>query len=320
MALNKEQMLDLYRQMRTIREFEETVANFFSQGQIPGFVHLYIGEEAVATGVCANLEKQDYIASTHRGHGHAIARGSSVNKMMAEIFGKIDGFCKGKGGSMHIADIELGFLGANGIVGAGLPLATGAGFALKYMKKNGVAICFFGDAASNRGTFHESLNMASIQKLPVVFVNENNGYGISMSQARHQNIKDIADRASAYGMPGVVVDGNDVMAVYEAAEEAVKRARAGGGPILIECKTYRHHGHFEGDPTVYRTDEEVNAWKAKDPLPRFASRLQEMKMATEAEIKQIDLEVKKIIADAVEYAQKSPVPSQDELLTDVYCN
>ncbi|KJR49160.1 Acetoin dehydrogenase E1 component alpha-subunit [Desulfosporosinus sp. I2] len=320
MALNKEQMLDLYRQMRTIREFEETVANFFSQGQIPGFVHLYIGEEAVATGVCANLEKQDYIASTHRGHGHAIARGASVNKMMAEIFGKIDGFCKGKGGSMHIADIELGFLGANGIVGAGLPLATGAGFALKYMKKNGVAICFFGDAASNRGTFHESLNMASIQKLPVVFVNENNGYGISMSQARHQNIKDIADRASAYGMPGVVVDGNDVMAVYEAAEEAVKRARAGGGPILIECKTYRHHGHFEGDPTVYRTDEEVNAWKAKDPLPRFASRLQEMKMATEAEIKQIDLEVKKIIADAVEYAQKSPVPSQDELLTDVYCN
>lgn len=320
MALNKEEMLDLYRKMRTIREFEETVANFFSQGQIPGFVHLYIGEEAVATGVCANLEKQDYIASTHRGHGHAIARGASVNKMMAEIFGKIDGFCKGKGGSMHIADIELGFLGANGIVGAGLPLATGAGFALKYLKKNGVAICFFGDAASNRGTFHESLNMASIQKLPVVFVNENNGYGISMSQARHQNIKDIADRASAYGMPGVVVDGNDVMAVYEAAEEAVKRARAGGGPILIECKTYRYHGHFEGDPTVYRTDEEVNAWKAKDPLVRFASRLQEMKMAAEAEIMRIDLEVKKVIADAVEYAQKSPVPSQDELLTDVYCN
>lgn len=320
MALDKDQMLDLYRQMRTIREFEETVANFFSQGQIPGFVHLYIGEEAVATGVCANLKEQDFIASTHRGHGHAIARGASVNKMMAEIFGKIDGYCKGKGGSMHIADIELGFLGANGIVGAGLPLATGAGFALKYMKKNGVAICFFGDAASNRGTFHESLNMASIQKLPVVFVNENNGYGISMSQARHQNIKDIADRASAYGMPGIVVDGNDVMAVYEAAEEAVKRARAGGGPILIECKTYRHHGHFEGDPTVYRSDEEVNAWKAKDPLPRFAGRLQDMKMATEAEIKQIDLEVKKLIAEAVEFAQKSPVPPQGELLTDVYCH
>lgn len=320
MALNKEQMLDLYRQMRTIREFEETVSKFFSQGQIPGFVHLYMGEEAVATGVCANLQKQDYIASTHRGHGHGIARGASINKMMAEIFGRIDGECKGKGGSMHIADVELGFLGANGIVGAGLPLATGAAFASKYMKTNGVAICFFGDGASNRGTFHESLNMASIQKLPVVFVNENNMYGISMSQERHQNISDIADRAGSYGIPGMVVDGNDVMAVYEAAEEAVKRARAGGGPVLIECKTYRHHGHFEGDACVYRSDEELNAWKAKDPLPRFANRLQEMNMATEVEINQIHTEVKKVIADAVEFAQNSPVPTLDELTKDVYCD
>ena len=320
MALKKEQMLDLYRKMRTIREFEETVAKFFSQGEIPGFVHLYIGEEAVATGACAHLEKQDYIASTHRGHGHAIARGASINKMMAEIFGRSDGLCKGKGGSMHIADMELGFLGANGIVGAGLPLAVGAGFAAKYMKTNGVAVCFFGDASSNRGTFHESLNMASVQKLPVVFINENNGYGISMSFKRHSNITDIADRAAAYGMPGIVVDGNDVMAVYEAAEEAIKRARAGGGPILIECKTYRQHGHFEGDACTYRTDEELNAWKAKDPLPRFSQRLQEMKIATEAEIKQIDTEVTKVITDAVEYAHNSPEPELSELTTDVYCD
>ena len=320
MALDKGQMLDLYRQMRTIREFEETVAKFFSQGEIPGFVHLYMGEEAVATGVCANLEKQDYIASTHRGHGHGIARGANINKMMAEIFGRIDGQCKGKGGSMHIADVELGFLGANGIVGAGLPLAVGAAFAAKYMKTNGVAICFFGDGASNRGTFHESLNMASIQKLPVVFINENNMYGISMCQARHQNITDVADRGAAYGIPGMVVDGNDVIAVFEAAEEAVKRARAGGGPVLIECKTYRHQGHFEGDACIYRSDEELNSWKAKDPLPRFANRLQEMKLATEAEIKQIDTEVKKVITDAVEFAKNSPVPSLDELTKDVYCD
>ena len=320
MALKKEEMLDLYRKMRTIREFEETVSKHFSQGEIPGFVHLYMGEEAVATGVCANLEKQDYIASTHRGHGHGIARGANINKMMAEIFGRIDGQCKGKGGSMHIADIGLGFLGANGIVGAGLPLAVGAAFAAKYMKTNGVAICFFGDGSSNRGTFHESLNMASIQKLPVVFVNENNMYGISMCQARHQNITDIADRGAAYGIPGIVVDGNDVMAVYEAAQEAVKRARAGGGPVLVECKTYRQHGHFEGDACIYRSDEELNSWKAKDPLPRFANRLQELKMATAAEIKQIDTEVIKVITDAVEFAKNSPVPSVDELTTDVYCD
>lgn len=320
MALSKEQMLDLYKKMRLIREFEETVANFFSQGQIPGFVHLYIGEEAVATGVCANLDKQDYIASTHRGHGHGIARGASVQKMMAEIFGKIDGYCKGKGGSMHIADVELGFLGANGIVGAGLPLATGAAFANKYLNNNGVAVCFFGDGASNRATFHEALNLASIWKLPVIFVNENNMYGISMSQERHQNITDVADRANAYGIPGISIDGNDVMAVYEASAEAVKRARAGGGPTLIECKTYRHHGHFEGDPGVYRSEEEVNEWKKKDPLGRFENQLQEMKIATRNEIDQVKAEVKQIIADAVEFAQKSPLPAVEELLTDVYCD
>jgi len=320
MALDKEEMLELYRKMYLIREFEETVSKFFSQGQIPGFVHLYIGEEAVAIGVCANLAKQDFIASTHRGHGHGIARGASVNKMMAEIFGKVDGYCKGKGGSMHIADVELGFLGANGIVGAGLPLAAGAAFANKYLNNNGVSVCFFGDGASNRATFHEALNLASIWKLPVVFVNENNMYGISMSQERHQNITDIADRAVAYGIPGVSIDGNDVMAVYEATAEAVKRARAGAGPTLIECKTYRHHGHFEGDPTVYRSEDEVNQWKKKDPIPRFAARLLEMKIVTQDEIAAIADVVKKEIEEAVAFAQRSPVPAVEELLTDVYCD
>lgn len=320
MTLTKEEMLGLYKKMRLIREFEERVSKFFSQGQIPGFVHLYIGEEAVATGVFANLESQDFIASTHRGHGHGIARGASVPKMMAEIFGKIDGYCKGKGGSMHIADVELGFLGANGIVGAGMPLATGAGFANKYLKNNGVAICFFGDGASNRATFHEALNLASIWKLPVIFVNENNMYGISMSQERHQNITDIADRAVAYGIPGVSLDGNDVMAVLEASAEAIKRARAGAGPTLIECKTYRHHGHFEGDPTVYRSEEEVNQWKKKDPIPRFANRLIEMKLATRDEIESLNSEVVQAIDEAVAFAQQSPVPALEELLTDVYCD
>ncbi|MFZ5633330.1 MAG: pyruvate dehydrogenase (acetyl-transferring) E1 component subunit alpha [Bacillota bacterium] len=320
MALSKEEMLDMYRKMQLIREFEETVANLFSQGQIPGFVHLYVGEEAVAVGVCSNLGDKDYIASTHRGHGHGIARGASVDKMMAEIFGKIDGYCKGKGGSMHIADVELGFLGANGIVGAGLPLTAGAAFANKYLKNNGVGVCFFGDGASNRATFHEALNLASIWKLPAVFVCENNMYGISMSQERHQNITDVADRAVAYGIPGISVDGNDLMAVHEAAAEAVKRARAGEGPTLIECKTYRHRGHFEGDACVYRSEDEVNEWKKKCPIQRFAARLLEMNMAGREELDTISAEVKDRIKKAVEFARKSPFPDVSELTTDVYCD
>ncbi|SHJ10418.1 pyruvate dehydrogenase (acetyl-transferring) E1 component subunit alpha [Desulfofundulus thermosubterraneus] len=320
MAPNKEEMLDMYRKMLLIREFEETVANLFSQGQIPGFVHLYVGEEAVAVGVCSNLGDKDYIASTHRGHGHGIARGASVEKMMAEIFGKIDGYCKGKGGSMHIAAVELGFLGANGIVGAGLPLAAGAAFANKYLKNGGVAVCFFGDGASNRATFHEALNLASIWKLPVIFVCENNMYGISMSQERHQNINDIADRAVAYGIPGVSVDGNDVMAVYEAAAEAIKRARAGEGPTLIECKTYRFRGHFEGDACVYRSEEEVNEWKKKCPIQRFGTSLLEMNIASREELDAISAEVKEQIKNAVEFARKSPYPDVSELTTDVYCD
>ncbi len=320
MTLSKERLLELYKKMVTIRQFEENAVKLFADGKIPGFVHLYIGEEATAVGVTANLEAGDYIASTHRGHGHLIARGGDVKLMYAELFGRKTGYCKGKGGSMHIADMSLGFLGANGIVGAGLPLAAGAAFACKYRGENGVAVCFFGDGASNRGTLHEALNLASIWKLPAIFVCENNMYGISLSQEHHQNIKDVADRASAYGIPGISVDGNDLFAVYEAAEEAVKRARQGDGPTLIECKTYRWRGHFEGDPTVYRTDAELEAWKKKDPLKRVKKRLLDMGAFTEEEDTAIWEEVKKKIQEGIEFAKNSPLPDEADLLEDVYCD
>lgn len=320
MTLSRESLLGLYKKMVTIRVFEETTAEYFARGEIPGFVHLYIGEEATAVGVISCLEPQDYIASTHRGHGHLIARGGDVNLMYAELFGRKTGYCKGKGGSMHIADMSLGFLGANGIVGAGLPLATGAAFACKYQNNNGVAVCFFGDGASNRATFHEALNLASIWKLPVIFVCENNMYGISLRQDRHQNITDVADRASAYGIPGVSVDGNDVFAVREAAEEAVKRARQGGGPTLIECKTYRHRGHFEGDPTNYRAEDELQEWKRKDPVELAKKRMVSMDVLTEEEDSALWAEVRELVKKGVEFAKNSPYPDVSELLDDVYCN
>ena len=252
MSLNHEQMIRMYATMTKIRQFETKLQEFFAAGKIPGFVHLYIGEEAVAAGACATLRKEDYITSTHRGHGHLIAKGGDLKRMMAEIFGKRTGYCKGKGGSMHIADIELGILGANGIVGGGGPIANGAALAAKYRGQDHVAVCFFGDGASNQGTTQEALNLASAWTLPVIFVNENNGYGISCPTCKSMAVADIADRAAAYDIPGVVVDGNDVMAVFEAVGEAVKRARKGEGPSLIECKTYRWRGHFEGDACVYR--------------------------------------------------------------------
>ena len=244
MELNNTKIIEMYKTMKRIREFETNASKLFAEGQIHGFVHLYIGEEAVATGVCSNLREDDYITSTHRGHGHIIAKGGDVKYMMAELYGRQTGYCKGKGGSMHIADATKGIIGANGIVGAGQNIATGAGLSAKLRGTDQVCACFFGDGSTNQGTFHESLNLASIWRLPVVFVCENNLYGISMHQSRHQAIQDIADRAVAYNIPGVVVDGNDVFAVYEAANEAIERARNGQGPSLIECKTYRHHGHF----------------------------------------------------------------------------
>jgi len=316
MEISKETLLGMYRKMLTIRRFEERAAELYAAGRMPGFVHLYVGEEAVATGVCASLTDRDFITSTHRGHGHVIAKGGKIDLMMAELYGKATGYCKGKGGSMHIADIDLGILGANGIVGAGQPISVGAAFACKYKKTDAVAICFFGDGASNRGTFHEAMNMASSFKLPVVFVCENNMYGISNYQKHHMS--DIADRAGAYGVPGVSVDGNDVIAVYEVASEAVARARRGDGPSIVECKTWRHRGHFEGDPAKYKDPEEQKAWLAKDPIPRIEAKLIELGMATQAEIDAMRAKVSEEIEAAVKFAEDSPEPGDDELLTDVW--
>ena len=248
--MEKGLMVESYRKMVLIRKFEMCASKLFAQNKLPGFLHLYVGEEAVATGVCSALEVTDYITSTHRGHGHLIAKGGDVKKMMAELFAKETGYCKGKGGSMHISDRDKGILGANGIVGAGIPIATGAAFASKYKGDGRVAVSFFGDGAANRGTFHEALNMAAAFKLPAVFVCENNLFAISVCARYHMAISDISDRAAAYGMPGYSIDGNDVELVYETTKAAVERARRGEGPTLIECKTWRHRGHYEGDPTT----------------------------------------------------------------------
>ncbi len=318
MAFSKKTLVHMYETMNKIRMFELKLQEFFAAGEIPGFVHLYLGEEAVATGACAALNDTDAITSTHRGHGHLLAKGGDLKLMMAEIFGRSTGYCKGKGGSMHIADMDLGILGANGIVGGGGPLAVGAALAAKYKKTDHVAVCFFGDGASNQGTTQEALNWASAWKLPLVFVNENNGYGISCPQCKSMAITDIADRAAAYDMPGVVVDGNDVLAVHEAVLEAVKRARKGEGPSLIECKTYRWRGHFEGDACTYRCVEELEAWMAKDPIPRFEKKLLESKTLTEKELEDIKASIAKAVDDAVAYAKESPLPETSALMDDVY--
>ena len=252
MTIESKQLKKMYLTMQRIRQFETEVNQLYAQTKIPGFGHLYVGEEAIATAACACLRKEDYITSTHRGHGHVIAKGGDLKRMMAELYAKESGYCKGRGGSMHIANLDLGILGANGIVGAGHCLSTGVGLSIQMRKTDQVCICFFGDASTNQGTFHESLNLASVWKLPVVYICENNFYGISVPQKLHQNITKISDRAVSYGIPGVTVDGNDVFAVYDAVQEAVARARAGNGPSLIECRTYRHFGHYNGDPAHYR--------------------------------------------------------------------
>ncbi|MGE5483932.1 MAG: thiamine pyrophosphate-dependent dehydrogenase E1 component subunit alpha [Ignavibacteriales bacterium] len=308
----------MYVQMVRIRAFETRVSELFAQGKVPGFVHLYIGEEATAVGVCSNLKSSDFITSTHRGHGHCLAKGGNMKAMMAELFGKTTGYCKGKGGSMHIADVDMGILGANGIVGGGLTIAAGAGLSAKMRGTDQVTVCFFGDGASNQTTFHEGLNLSSIWKLPVVYVCENNLYGISMHQSRHQRVADVADRAAAYGIPGVTVDGNDVIAVYEAAREAVARARAGEGPTLVECKTYRWKGHFEGDPTTYRPKDELEEWKKKCPILGFGGRLLEMGILTPNDVDSIRREAEAEVEDAIRFAVESPLPSPEDALEDLY--
>lgn len=318
MKLSNKDIIEMYRTMKKIREFETKAMELFAEGSIPGFVHLYLGEEAVATGVCANLKEDDYITSTHRGHGHIIAKGGDLKFMFSELYGKQTGYCKGKGGSMHIADATKGILGANGIVGAGHNIAVGAGLSAKYRGTDQVCVCFFGDGSTNQGTFHEALNLASIWKLPVIFVCENNLYGISMHQSRHQAIQDVADRAVAYNIPGIVVDGNDVLAVYEASKEAIDRARKGQGPTLIECKTYRHRGHFEGDPANYRNPEEVKEWFDKDPIPRLVNYMVENSVLTEDDVKKIDKEIKEEIDAAIKFAEESPYPPLESAVEDVY--
>ncbi|ABY94447.1 pyruvate dehydrogenase E1 component alpha subunit [Thermoanaerobacter thermohydrosulfuricus] len=318
MEISRDVLLDMYTRMVKIRKFEEKVAELFAQGKVLGFVHLYIGEEATAVGVCENLEDKDYITSTHRGHGHLIAKGGDLKYMMAELYGKETGYCKGKGGSMHIADATKGILGANGIVGGGFPIAAGAALSAKMRGTDQVAVCFFGDGASNQSTFHEALNIASIWKLPVVFVCENNLYGISMRQDKHQAIKDVADRAIGYGIPGVTVDGNDVLAVYEVAKEAINRARSGAGPTLVECKTYRYRGHFEGDPTIYRSKEEVEEWLAKDPILRLSKHILDNDVATEKELKDIEARIVEEVEEAVRFAEESPYPKEEAAVEDVY--
>ncbi|MFQ5761611.1 MAG: thiamine pyrophosphate-dependent dehydrogenase E1 component subunit alpha [Candidatus Bathyarchaeia archaeon] len=318
MKISDEKLVDMYRKMLLIRFFEEKTVELFAAGKIPGFVHLYIGEEAIAVGACSAISAEDVITSTHRGHGHLIAKDGDVKYMFAELLGKKTGYCKGKGGSMHIADVKLGILGANGIVGAGIPLATGAAASIKYRKTNQVAVCFFGDGASNQGSFHESLNLASIWKLPIVYVCENNGYAISAPVSYHVNVKDISVRSTAYGVPGITIDGNDVLAVYNAATEAVDRAKKGGGPTLIECRTYRWRGHFEGDTQVYRTQEEIERWKALCPITRFESYLLKQSVITEADASQIRGEVSMEIEGAIKYADSSPSPSPEEALEDLF--
>jgi pyruvate dehydrogenase E1 component alpha subunit len=304
--------------MLEIRFFEEKVFDLYAQNLVPGTIHLYLGEEAVAVGVCSALRKDDYITSTHRGHGHCIAKGADLKRTMAEILGKKTGYCKGKGGSMHIADFSIGMLGATAVVGAGLPIAVGAGLSVKLRGTDQVVACFFGEGASNQGTFHESINIASTWKLPVIFVCENNLYAMGTRQSRVMNIENIVDRAVAYGIPGVVVDGNDVLAVYEATQKAVERTRKGEGPTLIECKTYRHKGHSRVDPAKYRPKEEVEKWLAKDPIKRFKEKLLQTNTLTESEIQQIEKEVSDEIEEAVKFAMESPYPAPEEALEDVY--
>ncbi len=318
MQINKQKMLSMYKTMLTIRRFEEKVVKLYASGSITGAAHLYIGEEAIATGVCANLKPDDYITSTHRGHGHLIAKGGKLELMMAELFQKKTGYCKGKGGSMHICDMSLGIIGSNGIVGAGLVISVGAGQTCKTNAKGQVCICFFGDGAANRGTFHEGINMASIWKLPIIFVCENNYYGISGCQREMMNICDISDRAKSYGIPGLTVEGNDVIAVYNATAEAVERARSGAGPTLLEFRTWRHRGHWEGDPDEWRKKEEHEMWLQREPIGNFSIFLIENKHATQEEITRIENEVTEELSNAINYAKDSPDVTIDQLYEDVY--
>lgn len=316
--ITKEKALNIYTSMVKIRLFEESVIKLYAGGEIPGFMHLYIGEEAVSVGVCTALRNTDYITSTHRGHGHCIAKGGRLDLMMAELFGRKTGYCKGKGGSMHIADFDIGILGANGIVGGGIPIAVGAGVGIHYKGEDRVVVSFFGDGATNIGPFHEACNLAATWNLPVIFICENNQYAQTTPKKDHQKIKDVVLRARSYDMPGIIVDGNDVIAIYEVATEAVQNARKGEGPTFIECKTYRWRGHWEGDPQPYRTQGEVDEWKKRCPIVRFKKYLIENNLLSDDFLRKIDFDIQTELKKAIEFARSSPFPDPEEALEDVY--
>jgi pyruvate dehydrogenase E1 component alpha subunit len=321
MDLSREDLLGVYRLMRRIRAFEDKLAELVTVGKLAGFLHLYAGEEAVAVGVCMHLSDLDIVTSTHRGHGHCIAKGVEIRGMMAELFGRATGICKGKGGSMHIADLDRGMLGANGIVGAGIPLATGAALTASVKRSGRVAVAFFGDGATNQGQFHEALNMAAIWKLPVVYVVENNGYGEATPTEFVTPVADIAQRAASYAMPSAVADGMDFFDVYEKAGAAIARAREGGGPTLLECKTYRYYGHYVGDPLTYRTKEEAEEVKQnRDPLDLFEQRAVEAGVVDADALRALDGDVTAEVDDAVAWAEGSPFPTDEDVLRDVYVN
>ncbi len=318
MDVAPETTLGLYRTMLTIRLFEQRVAREFRTGEIPGFVHMYVGEEAVAAGVCAHLTDADYITSTHRGHGHCIAKGCDLDRMMAELYGREDGLCRGRGGSMHIADFSKGMLGANAIVGGGIALATGAGLASSVRSDGNVAVAFFGDGAANQGVLHESLNLAAIWKLPVIYVCENNRFAESTPSTYSTSVSDVATRAAGYGIPGVIADGADALDVYARAGEAVARARAGEGPTLLEVKTYRFMGHFEGDPEAYRDDDERTQTRRNDALASLRAHVLETGTADEAGLEAIRAAIEAEIAGAVAFARSSPQPDPAEIERFVY--
>lgn len=301
-----------------IRFFEEAVDGLFARGLMHGTMHLSIGQEAVATGVCAALRQSDYITSTHRGHSHCIAKGADLTRMMAELLAKQTGYCRGRGGSMHIADAKTGNLGANGIVAGGIPIATGAALTQKLRGTDNVVVSFFGDGATNEGAFHEALNLAAVWELPVIFVCENNKYGMSFSTAKSMKVENIAERAAAYGMPGVTVDGNEVDDVYAATVEAVERARSGGGPTLIECITYRHKGHSKSDKNLYRTKEEIEFWKTQDPVGKFETTLVEKGVLIREEVEAITERVRGEIRNAIQEATAAPDSDPAELLSSVF--
>ncbi len=317
-TLTNQELSGILLRMYRIRFFEQTIKRLYTEGFIRGPLHLYIGEEAVATGACSALRKEDYVVSTHRGHGHYIAKKGNLKKMRAELLGRETGCCKGRGGSMHLVDQKVNLLASSGIVGGGIPIAIGAGFSSYYRDTGQVTLSFFGDGASNQGSFHESLNLAALWKLPVVFICENNLYAITVSASRSLPIKNVADRAISYGIPGRIVDGMNVLSVHKVVQEAVRRAREGKGPSLVECKTYRFEGHWVGDPIVYRDKEEVDEWKKKDPILNFTKYLLEQHILNKEKLDRIASQAQKEINEAVEFAKKSPFPDIDDAKKYVY--